>query len=338
MKRTIAFDDLVEKLTSILVAHRMSNAAARVIAGRMAQAQRDGALSHGLLRLPGYIATLESGWVDGAAVPQMDDVAPGVLQVDACNGFAQIAVELAREALMRKARENGIAILAVRNSHHFAALWPDVEPFARAGFVAISFVNSKRRMLLWDGDKPMLGTNPLAFAVPGEGGNPVVFDQASSVVSQGDVLLAAKEGRQVADGVGTDAQGRPTRDPNAILDGGALRPFGGHKGASIAFMVEVMAAAITGGRFGYEHDQTGYPAAQTSRAGQCVILIDPDRSTGSSFGARIEELLKQVDASGVSRLPGAHRYARREKARTAGIPVSDDAWQLIETLSARPQR
>jgi len=335
MNRTIAFDDLVEKLTSILVAHRMSNAAARVIAGRMAQAQRDGALSHGLLRLPGYIATLDSGWVDGAAVPQMEDIAPGVLRVDAHNGFAQIAVEFAREPLMRKARANGIAILAIRNSHHFAALWPDVEPFARAGFVAISFVNSKRRVLLWDGDKPLVGTNPLAFAVPGAGGDPLVFDQATSVISQGEVLLAAKEGRQVADGIGTDAQGRPTRDPNAILDGGALRAFGGHKGASIAFMVEVMAAAITGGQFGYEHDQTGYPAAQTSRAGQTVILIDPDRSTGSSFGARVEALLKQAGASGVSRLPGAHRYARREKSHAAGIPVSDDAWKLLETLSAR---
>jgi delta1-piperideine-2-carboxylate reductase len=338
MTQTIAFDDLVEKLASILVAHRMSNAAARVIADRMAQAQRDGAVSHGLLRLPGYIATLASGWVDGAAVPQMDDVAPGVLRVDACNGFAQIAVELAREPLMRKARGNGIAILAIRNSHHFAALWPDVEPFARAGFVAISFVNAKRRMSLWDGDKTLLGTNPLAFAVPATDGHPLVFDQASSVVAQGEVLLAAKEGRLVADGVGTDAQGRPTRDPNAILDGGALLAFGGHKGASIAFMVEVMAAAVTGGQFGYEHDQTGYPAAQTSRAGQCVILIDPDRSAGSSFGARVEALLQQVGASGVSRLPGMHRYARREKSHTAGIPISDDAWELIETLSARPER
>jgi delta1-piperideine-2-carboxylate reductase len=338
MNRTIAFDDLVEKLTSVLVAHRMSNAAARVIADRMAQAQRDGALSHGLLRLPGYIATLESGWVDGAAVPRMDDAGPGVLRVDACNGFAQIAVELAREPLMHKARKNGIAMLAIRNSHHFAALWPDVEPFARAGFVAISFVNAKRRMLLWDGDKPLLGTNPLAFAVPGAGGDPLVFDQATSVVSQGELLLAAKEGRLVADGVGTDAQGRPTRDPNAILDGGALLPFGGHKGASIAFMVEVMAAAITGGQFGYEHDQTGYPAAQTSRAGQCVILIDPDGSAGSSFGVRVEALLKQVDASGVSRLPGAHRYARREKSHAAGIPILDDAWELLEALSARSGR
>ncbi|MGE0749770.1 MAG: Ldh family oxidoreductase [Variibacter sp.] len=338
MKRTISFDDLVEKLTAILVAHRMSETAARVIAGRMAQAQQDGAVSHGLLRLPGYIATLESGWVDGAAVPSAEDAAPGILRVDARNGFAQVAIEFAREPLMRKARENGIAILAVRNSHHFAALWPDVEPFARAGFVAISFVNAKSRMLIWDGDKKLLGTNPLAFACPRKNADPLVFDQASSVVAQGEVLLAAKEGRLVADGIGTDSQGRPTRDPNAILEGGAMRPFGGHKGSSIAFMVEVMAAAITGGQFGYEHDQTGYPAAQTTRAGQCVILIDPNRSAGSSFGARIEALLKQAAASGVSRLPAAHRYARREKSRTAGIPISDDAWELIETLSARAKR
>ncbi len=100
-----------------------------------------------------------------------------------------------RPLLLEKVRRNGIALLAIRDSHHFAALWPDVEPFADEGLVALSVVNSMACVVPHGGQKALFGTNPLAFAAPRAGGDPLVFDMATSAIAHGDVQIAAREGR-----------------------------------------------------------------------------------------------------------------------------------------------
>ena len=123
--------------------------------------------------------------------------------VDARNGFAQPALALVRPHLVKQAKACGIAMAAIRDSHHFGALGLDVEPFATEGLIAMSFVNGVARMVPDGGRKPVYGTNPMAFAAPREG-QPVVFDQASSAMANGDIRLAAREGRPVSEGIGLD--------------------------------------------------------------------------------------------------------------------------------------
>ena len=322
----ISVAELAELLICILVRHGMSPENAAIIAATVAAAERDGSRSHGLLRVPGYLATLESGWVDGAAVPEVHDVAPGLLLCDAKNGFAQVALAASRAGLIAKARAQGIAALAIRTSHHFAALWPDVEPFAETGFIALAFVNTRSRIVPAPGFAKVLGTNPMALACPREGAPPLVWDQASSVTAQGNVLLARKSGKSVPEGVGVDADGRPTTDPARILDGGSLLAFGGFKGFDIALLVEVMAAALTGGLFGFEDIAQVAPGAQTSKTGECVLLIDPKRSAGAAFAERIERLVERLRAAGHDRLPGDHRYAARERTLREGIAIDEDVY------------
>ncbi|MBI3514002.1 MAG: Ldh family oxidoreductase [Proteobacteria bacterium] len=323
MAVVLTVEALTDVVAQVLVRHGMSPGNARIVAAVVVAAERDGSRSHGLLRLPGYVATLKSGWVDGTAVPDVVDAAPGLVATDARNGFAQVALAASRTVLEAKARAAGIAALAIRNSHHFAALWPDVEPFAASGFVALAVVNVRSRIVVWGAKRKLLGTNPMAFACPRPGAPPLVWDQASSVVAQGEVLLAATERRPVAPGIGVDAQGAPSVDPRAILDGGAMMPFADHKGSAIAFMVEILAAALTGGRFGFEDRSAAFPGAQTSNAGQCIIVIEPSRTAGNAFGTRVEALIAQLLASGVSRLPGEHRYARRRRALADGIAIAE---------------
>ena len=132
----VPFDELRALLQQIFEHNGCSAQVAAVLADNCASAQRDGAQSHGVFRMAGYVSTLKSGWVDGKAVPVVEDKAPGFLSVDAANGFAQPAFFAAKDRLIAKARTNGIALLAIQGSHHFAALWPDVEPLAREGLVA----------------------------------------------------------------------------------------------------------------------------------------------------------------------------------------------------------
>ncbi|MGH8408229.1 MAG: Ldh family oxidoreductase, partial [Pseudomonas sp.] len=175
----LSYAQLTDLLRQVFVRHGTSADVAQVLAENCASAERDGAHSHGVFRIPGYVSTLASGWVNGKAVPVVEDVASGFVRVDAANGFAQPALQAARGLLVEKARSAGIALLAIHNSHHFAALWPDVEPFAEEGLVALSVVNSMTCVVPHGADRPLFGTNPIAFAAPRADGLPIVFDLAT---------------------------------------------------------------------------------------------------------------------------------------------------------------
>jgi len=306
---------------------------ARVLAHNCASAQRDGAHSHGVFRMPGYVSTLASGWVDGKATPEVSDVAAGYVRVDAAGGFAQPALAAARELLVAKARNAGIAVLAIHNSHHFAALWPDVEPFADEGLVALSVVNSMTCVVPHGARQPLFGTNPIAFAAPCAGHDPIVFDMATSAMAHGDVQIAARAGQPLPEGMGVDADGQPTTDPKAILEGGALLPFGSHKGSALSMMVELLAAALTGGNFSFEFDWSNHPGAKTPWTGQLLIVIDPSKSAGQSFAERSEELVRQMHGVGLKRLPGDRRHLQRARSLAEGIVLDEQTLAHLRELA-----
>jgi delta1-piperideine-2-carboxylate reductase len=313
----------------------MADADARTMAEVVVAAERDGTSSHGLQRMRGYVQSLDSGWVDACAQPVIRRSTTTMLSVDADNGFAQIAMALARTELMDIARQHGTAILAIHNSHHFAALWPDIEPFAAAGLIALSMVNTRPWMTVWNGKQKVLGTNPIAFACPRAGGDPVVWDQASSIMSQGDVLRHANAGRPLPAGIGVNAEGLPSTDAAAVLRGGAFLPFGGAKGSAIAFMVEVLVAAFGGGRFGFEDESASVPGAVTSNTGQFVMLLDPNANRGD-FAARLDSLLAAMQMAGIDRLPGDRRYANRRAAEREGIVVADNVLHELRDYARPP--
>lgn len=333
----LSYHDMRSALAGVFEANSCSAAVAATLAANCAAAERDGSHSHGLFRMAGYVSTLRSGWVDGRAEPAVEDAAPGFVRVDARNGFTLPAHAKARARVIEKALANGVAVLAIRDSHHLGALHLDVEPYAEEGLVALSVINSMAVVAHPGSARPVYGTNPVAFAAPREGAPPVVFDFATSTMAHGDVRLHAREGRPVPQGVGVDAQGRATTDPNAILEGGALLPFGAHKGAALALMVEILCAALVGGRFSMEVDWSGHPGAQTPRTGQTLVVIDP--SAGSQglapFAGRVDHLVRAIRAEEGVRLPGERRLTARREAAERGIRVDGDAWRDVLALAGR---
>ena len=333
MTTRIPITELEAMLRAIFLRHGCSDRVAGLLATNMAGAEADGAHSHGVFRIKGNLGSLDSGWLDGKAVPVLEDVAPGMLRADGKNGFSLPVLDMAAEPLMAKARRNGIALLTVRKAHHFSAVWPDIEPFARQGFLALAMVNSMANVVPHGGRKRLYGTNPMGFAVPRAGGDPLVFDQSSSVMANGDVQIARREGRQLPPGTGVDREGNPTTDPNAVLEGGALLPFGGHKGSSIAMMMEIMGAALAGSDYSFEIDWSQHPGAATPHGGQTYILIDPNRGAVNSFADRVEVLFDAIHEAGQSRLPSDRRYANRRDALANGIALEDDVLAEIRRLA-----
>ena len=294
---------------------------AGAVARTIARAERDGSASHGLFRLPGYVGALKSGQVNGAADPELTDRGPGVLRVDAKKGFAPLAQERVKAPLVDRARSQGIAMAALNNIHHFAALWPEVEMLAEEGLVGLAVTGALPYVAPAGGREPLFGTNPMAFAWPRPDGGSMAFDQASSMRARGDLMIAAREGHAVEEGSGLDADGQPTTDPKAILEGGVQLAFGGYKGSAIAMMVELLAGPLIGDRLSYEAREELGPGNHLPIGGELIIAIDPARTSGGAdWQAGGERLLQRIEGMEGARLPGARRHENRKGGATRDVP------------------
>lgn len=302
------------------------------VANTITAAERDGCHSHGLMRLAGYVASLKSGKVNGAADPTVEQLAPAVVRVQGDSGFAPLALERGRDALISSARASGIAAMSLVDVHHFAALWVEVEPIAEAGLCALACVSYKPAVIPAGGSRPLYGTNPMAFGWPRKNHPPVIFDQASSVMAKGEVMLAAREGKSLPAGVGVDAQGQATTDPNEVLKG-ALLAFGGHKGSSIAMMIELFAGSLIGECFSFEAAERDNNDGGPPSGGELMIAIDPNLFGDADGWAEHSELFfKEIQTQQGTRLPSSRRYENREKTKRSGIAVSSKVHDQINAL------
>src|SRR5262249_16744592 len=211
--------------------------------------------------------------------------------VDAGGGLAFEACGLAVQEAIRRAQEFGVAFVSVTNSNHFGVAAHHLEPVASAGLVGIAFGNSPAAMPAWGGRRALFGTNPIAAAFPRRAAPPVVIDVSLSAVARGKIMVAARDGKPIPEGWAVDAQGRPTTDAKAALDGSML-PAGGVKGAMLALVVEVLACALSGSAFGFESDSFFTEEGRPTRIGQGLLAIDPAQLAGNDvFLDRMETLV-----------------------------------------------
>lgn len=329
----ISSADLESLIARAMEANNTSGVVALSVARALAQAEIDGQKGHGLSRVPSYAAQAKSGKVDGRATPHFHQVRSGSLMIDAKNGFAFPAVNLAIAELPRLATTNGIAAAGITRSHHFGVVGRHVERLAEAGLVALAFGNTPKAMAPWGGREPLFGTNPIAFAVPYRGHPPIVVDMALSQVARGKILTAAQKGEAIPEGWAVDEAGKFTTDAQAALKG-ALQPIGGAKGAALALMVEVLAVALTGARFGFEASSFFDAEGEPPGVGQLLIAIDPGALGGTeAFAERMAALARMIEGDGDARLPGSRRLVLREKAQREGLVVDAKLLAQVRSLA-----
>jgi (2R)-3-sulfolactate dehydrogenase (NADP+) len=262
----------------------------------------------------------------------MNATRPASVMIDVANGFAYQAFELAAAELPRMARETGIVAAGFTRSHHAGALGLVIERYAQAGMMAFMVSNTPQAMAPWGGARGLLGTNPIAFAAPRPAAPPLVIDLALSRVARGKIMAAAQKGEPIPEGWAMDADGHPTTDAAEALKG-ALIPIGGAKGAALALMVEVLAAALTGANLSSQassfFDAEGAPPG----IGQFLLVIDPQAFGGDAVAERVGLLAAAVEAEDGARLPGTRRLALREAAAREGVLVDDAALAKIRQIA-----
>ena len=326
--RDLSLDEIYSLAKNVMLANGCDTANAEALADIICRAERDGSHSHGLFRVPGYVKALRSGKVDGKAKPMIRHLTPAVIQVEGHGCFAPLAQAVGLPALTEATEKIGIAALSLVGVHHFAALWPETEYLADRGFVGIACTAYMPAVAPAGSNEALFGTNPLSFAWPRPGHNPVVYDMATASMAMGDVQIAARDGREVPLGTGLDANGQPTTDPAAIAKG-VLLPFGGYKGSAIAMMVELLAAGMTGEQFSFEARDTDNKDGGPPRGGEMIIGMSPAIIAGDGWQDHVEGFVQKMSNIDGVRLPGARRHKNRMDKGPRPINLA-----LIETINS----
>ena len=329
----MSLDELRTLARAKLLGAGLAPAHAEAVAETMVAGERDGCASHGIYRLLVAVASIRKGVVVPDAEPVLSHPAKALVRVEGGGGFAQLAFQTGKPALIEKARSHGIAALALNNVVHFAALWPEVEELAEAGLVALAFTPSHAWVAPSGGAEPVFGTNPIAFGWPRPDGPPFVFDFATSMVARGEIELHRRAGKAVPDDWGVDAQGKSTTDPAAILSG-AMRTFGGHKGSALAAMVELLAGPLIGDMTSRESIDWDEGRGGSPLGGELIIAIDPKGFLGDllpEHQARAEAMFGAITGQG-ARLPSSRRYTARAQSLADGVVIPADLYRDVMAL------
>lgn len=317
----LSINEAMEKAVAVLLASKTAPENARSVAHALVMAEADGLGGHGLMRLPFYAAQAKCGKIDGLARPEVTQRMASAIAIDAANGFAYPAIDLAVAELIAATFKQGVAAVSVARSSHCGAMGLVVERLANHGLVALMFANTPGAMAVWGGKRALLGTNPIACAFPRPSAPPVVIDLSLSKVARGHIVAAKQKGEKIPSDWALDSEGRETDDPVAALSGTML-PLGGAKGAALALMVEVFAAGLTGSHFAFEASSFLDAEGPPPGTGQMMIAFNP-----ISFGGSVKHIERIfLEAHGDhARLPGERRQQNRRRAEAEGLLVQE-AW------------
>ena len=304
---------------------------ASTTADALVYADARGLASHGVTRVAQYAAHLMNGRADGKAQPRIVASRAGAALISAGSGLAYPACVLAIKEAIARAREFGVSLVSVTDSHHYGVAAFHLAPVGAAGMVGLALSNSPAAMPVAGGKRPLLGTNPIAAVFPRAIGVPLLIDMSLSEVARGKLMTDAKDGRPIPLGWALDADGNPTTDPRAGLDGSMLA-MGGAKGAMLALVVELLVTTLTGAALGFEASTLFVDEGNRPRLGHAFLVIDPGALSGRGvYDERIETLIAAMTAEAGVRLPGERREALARSANVDGIEISS---QLHDQLIA----
>jgi L-2-hydroxycarboxylate dehydrogenase (NAD+) len=327
VSRVRALADRVLELANVPHYHR------EIQVDLLIEAELRGVPSHGLLRLNRIVERIKNGVVDPNTIGSYTWRGPGFLAVDGRRGLGPVVASTALEALKTRARKNGVAIAAIRNSNHIGMLGWYAERVAEAGFTIIALSTSEALVHPWGARKAMIGTNPIAIGLP-TGGVPFMMDTATSVVSMGEIHDRANRGKEIPLDWALDENGNPTSDPGAAKTG-AIAPFGQAKGYALGLAFELIVSSLSKAAIGREVRGT-LDDVNVCNKGDLFIVIDGPRR---DLQAYLEEIRNLPPADGFANvlIPGERGRACREHRLKQGIPLAEEVWNFLQTHASPDQ-
>ncbi|WP_146588648.1 Ldh family oxidoreductase [Puniceibacterium confluentis] len=302
-------------------------------------AEMMGIRTHGLNRVLVYADRIAGGGIDPRAEAVISAPAPALRQVQGNNGLGPAIAHRALIAAMGAARDLGLGAAFVRGGTHVGALAPYLWIAAEAGFACVMTSTTAAMIAPAGGRGAMIGNNPLGIAVPDPGGAHVILDMALSVAARSRVRAAAETGREIPESWATDAEGRPTTDPAAAMQG-LMRAIGGDKGANLALCLDLMAAGLSGAAMLSDIGTAAAARDTPQNLGQMILLVDtrrllPEETLSERMQQARDSVTQSVaiDPSQPVRMPGDRALRALCDARANGLSLPDDLLDRLGQLA-----
>jgi uncharacterized oxidoreductase len=339
----ISAPKLIAAIEAIVAKGGSSAREAKLVAENLVEANLKGHDSHGVGMIPRYVESLKEGGLSVNQAPKFElDTGP-LVRLDGQAGYGQVIGHDTMQIAIERARQHGLAAVALHNAHHIGRIGAWAEMAVAVGLVSMHFVNVVSRPIVaaWGGGDARFGTNPICIGVPRKGQDPIVLDFATSRIAQGKTRVAHNKGVPLAAGTIIDNEGRPTTDPRytVVPPFGAILTFGEHKGYGLAMIAELLGGALTGGqtmRKAYDGKTRGV------YNGMLTIVLDPERlGTSGHFQSEIDAFTGWVTSGPVAhgfdkvRLAGEPEREWKAKRLKEGIPVDPTTWGDIITAAER---
>jgi uncharacterized oxidoreductase len=328
----ISRDEMMGVTQRILELNGTPSPYAFSVADSLIQAQEAGHASHGIIRLLEYSKFVETGLVIPDAAPSVIQESSSTFVIDGGWGWGQISCKLAVEMAIARAHDNGVMAFTVKSCNHIGRLGEYVELLAEKSLIGIMFCNSDPSVAAYGGKTRLLGTNPFAASIP-TSGKPIVLDFATAASAEGKLRVARATGAKIKDGIVVDKDGKSSTDPETFYAGGALLPFGEHKGYGLSLLIELLGGALSGNHPGLSKN---YKAGN----GAVLIVLNPRNfQTYENFLTDIDETSEvirhsaPVDPKSPILLPGDVENITRE-GNKAGILLDATIWESILDLDA----
>jgi LDH2 family malate/lactate/ureidoglycolate dehydrogenase len=311
------------------------------LAELMLEADLIGADAHGVFRLPQYVQRLKLGSTNAKPNVTVNKTAPAVALVDGDNGMGHLVVSRAAELAVEMARECGVAWVGCRMSGHAGAAGVYAALPLKSDMIGIySAVANANHMPLAGGAEPLLGTNPLAIAIPAGEESPLVLDIATSIVSYGTIKNHRLLNKPLPNDWMIDPKtGEAVTDPHKSIEA-LLLPMGGYKGAGLALMLGMLAGTLNGALFGRDCVDFNAEPDKVTNTGQFVIALDPSKFQPlAQFKSEVDRHIRELRKSKVLpgnpsvRLPGEQRAARRADRLANGLALPPELLVQLDKLA-----
>jgi LDH2 family malate/lactate/ureidoglycolate dehydrogenase len=312
-------------------------AVAERVADSLVEANLTGHDSHGVIRVPSYVRAVQEGKIDPRGEIRVVQESGTTAVLDCAHNFGQVGAVRGLEVAVAKARERDVATVALQRSAHVGRLGEYVVMAAEKGLAGLMICNGTASggiVAPYGGTARALGSNPIAWAVPGADGRPVFLDYATSVCAQGKIQVAADEGKPLPEGWLLDKEGEPTRDPHQQFEGGVMLPFGGHKGYALGVIIELLAGGLSGAGPallpGYQRVQGTLLIALRVEA---FCPMERFRQMVSDFARQLKMTPRAAGCDEIL-LPGEPEWRSKAARERDGIPLPGKTWErLAETAS-----
>jgi L-2-hydroxycarboxylate dehydrogenase (NAD+) len=335
----VSVEDVRKLAEGILLANGVPADHAATQAGLFIEAEMRAIPSHGLLRLRRVIERIQAGLSMPGATGKQTWTARSFLSVDGERGLGPVVAMAALDAIIARAKEDGIAVAAIRNTNHLGALAYYAEHVANLGLTCIALTISEALVHPFGGRKAMIGTNPIAIGVPSSP-HPMVLDMATGLVSMGKIHDHANRGAPIPLGWALDENGDPTTDAAAAKKG-AIAPFGGAKGYALGIAFEVLVASLAASAIGTDVKGT-LDSVNVSNKGDLFIVIAPPHAQAAK--ALVTDYLDSIRSAAPADpdhpvlAPGDRAHKVRAQSEKRGVYLDDGLWADLQNLAAESRK